>query len=376
MTLVCPCCLGALHETESALVCFSCNGLYPLRDGVPIMLVSDINWDKKQDEIKGEVEYNTKTVSLDTHLKRNAFLNANSHKLLVQSGTDLRDRSVLLVGASMAEAQCFAPLAEETTALDIVPDLTVGYRDASRQEGLAAAWVCGDGECLPFASETFEVVIVRQALHHMLLYYSAISEFFRVTKVGGRILVIEEPYSAPDLDHPALAAQSDTFVLYDGITLGTLRQLLWYGGGRRGQLRRALGWIRRDPLGELRRALGMARRDFRAAHPLELDDSYIPTIAGDAESLLADKYHRFSAVEMILALRMHTDQFQLVWPEEIGRTDDSGPEIIFCSGPNSAVSLPLIDRLSVPTTFSAIADKTSPTLALRPRAGLVPAQQR
>ena len=359
MTLVCPCCLGALHETESALVCFSCNGLYPLRDGVPIMLVRDINWDKKQDEIKGEVEYNTKAVSLDTHLKRNAFFNANSHKLLVQSGTDLRNKSVLLVGASIAEAQCFAPLAGETTALDIVPDLTVSYCAASRQEGLAATWVCGDGECLPFGSEIFDIVIVRQALHHMLLYYSAISEFFRVTKVGGRILVIEEPYSVPDLNHPAVTAQTDSFELYDGTTLGELRHISWYGRGRHGELRRALGWKRPNP-----RADGWGP-----------ETTYVPGVAGDAESLLADKYYRFSAVEMILALRMHTDQFQLVWPEEIGWTDDSGPEIVFCSGPNSAVSLPLIDRLSVPTTFSAIADKTAPTLALRSRAGLAPAQQ-
>ena len=116
----------------------------------------------------------------------------------------------------MAEAQCFAPLAGKTTALDIVPDLTVSYRVASQQEGLAATWVCGDGECLPFASESFDVVIVRQALHHMLGYYSAISEFFRVTQILGRILVIEEPYLAPDLEHPAVAAQPDAFELYDG----------------------------------------------------------------------------------------------------------------------------------------------------------------
>lgn len=347
MTLVCPCCLGVLHNTEAALVCYSCNGLYPLRDGVPIMLVRDANWDKKQDEIKGEVEYNTKTVSLDTHVRRNDFLNSNSHSLLLQSGTDLRDKSILLVGASMAEAQCFAPLAGETTALDIVPDLTISYRDASRLERLAAAWICGDGECLPFASESFDVVIVRQALHHMLLYYSAISEFFRVTKVGGRILVIEEPYSVPDLDHPAVTAQPDDFKLYRGTTLG--------------ELRNALGWV---------------RRDARAPDALEPDRTYIPAIAGDAESLLADKYHHFSAVEMILALRMHTDHLQFVWPEEVGWADHSGPEIVFCSGPNSAASLPLIDRLSVPTTFSAIADKTAPTLALRSRAGLVPAQRR
>ena len=143
-----------------------------------------------------------------------------------------------------------------------------------------------------------------------------------------------------------MTAQPDDFELYEGTTLGELRS--------------ALGWV---------------RSDAAAADVLEPDRSYIAAVVGDAESLLADKYHHFSAVEMILALRMHTDQFQLIWPEHVGWVDHSGPEIAFCSGPNSASSLPLIERLSAQTTFSAIADKTAPTLALRSRAGLAPAQQ-
>jgi hypothetical protein len=35
----------------------------------------------------------------------------------------------------------------------------------------------------------------------------------------------------------------------------------------------------------------------------------------------------------------------------------------------------MIERLSAQTTFSAIADKTAPTRALRSRAGLAPAQR-
>jgi len=140
-----------------------------------------------------------------------------------------------------------------------------------------------------------------------------------------------------------------------------LRRALWYGGGRRGKLRRSLGW---------------KRRDTRPPNVLGPDGTYIPGVAGDAESLLADKYHRFSAVEMILALRIHTDLFQLVWPEQVGWADHSGLEITFRSGPNSAASLPLTERLSAPTTFSAIANKKAPTRALRSRADLFPAQRR
>jgi hypothetical protein len=182
----------------------------------------------------------------------------------------------------------------------------------------------------------------------MIRYYSAISEFFRVCRIGGRVIIIEEPYSAPDLDHPALTNQPDSFPLYDGVTLGDLRRKLRWNG-----------------------SVG-ARKDITLSR-MEAFKNYIPAIAGDPESLLADKYHGFSAAELIVALRMHTDNFHLFWPSEIGWADHSGSEIIFCSGPNSAASIPMVSRLSMPTTFSAVATNRAATAVLRSRVGLKPA---
>lgn len=39
--LVCPACRGALTETESGLCCETCAVCYPVRDGIPIMLVEE-----------------------------------------------------------------------------------------------------------------------------------------------------------------------------------------------------------------------------------------------------------------------------------------------------------------------------------------------
>ena len=41
--LVCPKCRGALEyrEAESSLVCHTCRLKYPVRDGIPIMLIDE-----------------------------------------------------------------------------------------------------------------------------------------------------------------------------------------------------------------------------------------------------------------------------------------------------------------------------------------------
>lgn len=39
--LVCPKCKGNLEVEESALVCHSCRLLYPVREGIPVMLVDE-----------------------------------------------------------------------------------------------------------------------------------------------------------------------------------------------------------------------------------------------------------------------------------------------------------------------------------------------
>jgi uncharacterized protein YbaR (Trm112 family) len=39
--LACPACQGAISEVEAGLQCGDCGRLYPIRDGVPVMLVDE-----------------------------------------------------------------------------------------------------------------------------------------------------------------------------------------------------------------------------------------------------------------------------------------------------------------------------------------------
>ena len=39
--LACPACHGAVHEDDDRVVCDACGRRYPVRDGIPIMLVEE-----------------------------------------------------------------------------------------------------------------------------------------------------------------------------------------------------------------------------------------------------------------------------------------------------------------------------------------------
>ncbi len=72
----------------------------------------------------------------------------------------------------------------------IVLDLSIGMlRKARQKNGLAP--VCSHTESLPFPDETFEAVIMVDALHHVCDASDTALELLRVVKTGGRI-VIEE----------------------------------------------------------------------------------------------------------------------------------------------------------------------------------------
>jgi hypothetical protein len=39
--LACPACHGAVHQDDDRIVCGDCGRRYPIRDGIPIMLVEE-----------------------------------------------------------------------------------------------------------------------------------------------------------------------------------------------------------------------------------------------------------------------------------------------------------------------------------------------
>lgn len=73
----------------------------------------------------------------------------------------------------------------------IIADSSMGMlSQASKKGGLIT--ICCETEQLPFENDSFERVIMVDALHHVEDYRSTAKELWRLVKPGGRIL-IEEP---------------------------------------------------------------------------------------------------------------------------------------------------------------------------------------
>ena len=58
----------------------------------------------------------------------------------------------------------------------------------------SAQWFGGNSTCLPFSDGTFDISVANAALHHMNDVTAAISEMIRVTKPGGQILLVSDPF--------------------------------------------------------------------------------------------------------------------------------------------------------------------------------------
>ncbi len=95
-------------------------------------------------------------------------------------------------------ALALAPLVRSVVGLDLVPEMLERARAA---EGAAAVqFVEGDLAALPFPDESFDLVGTARTLHHVPWPDIAISELSRVTRFGGRLLVIDQLASADPLE--------------------------------------------------------------------------------------------------------------------------------------------------------------------------------
>jgi SAM-dependent methyltransferase len=86
-----------------------------------------------------------------------------------------------------------AGLVREATCTDISPGMVATLAENAERLGLEVKAARADAESLPFAGESFDLVLGHAVLHHLPDLPRAFAEFHRVLRPGGRIAFAGEP---------------------------------------------------------------------------------------------------------------------------------------------------------------------------------------
>jgi len=91
-----------------------------------------------------------------------------------------------------------AGVVEQATCTDISPGMVTQCSANAARLGLHVRTARADAESLPFAQDTFDLVLGHAVLHHLPNLSRALVEFRRVLRPGGRIAFAGEPSRAGD----------------------------------------------------------------------------------------------------------------------------------------------------------------------------------
>lgn len=85
-----------------------------------------------------------------------------------------------------------ARIAQHVTGSDLTPAMLAQARERQRATGLTnLTWELGDATALPYADNTFDLVVTRYSFHHLLNPQAALAEMKRVCRPGGKVAVID-----------------------------------------------------------------------------------------------------------------------------------------------------------------------------------------
>jgi len=90
-----------------------------------------------------------------------------------------------------------AKLVGHVTGIDLTPAMIGEAKARQTREGLSNCdWQVGDATALPFADASFDRVLTRYSFHHVPEPIRVLREMARVTKPGGKLVVIDATPSA------------------------------------------------------------------------------------------------------------------------------------------------------------------------------------
>jgi len=102
------------------------------------------------------------------------------------------DRVLDVAAGSGLLSRALAPRVREVVALDLTPAMLENAREAAQRDGVSnIQFVEGAAEAMPFSDGEFDLAVTRFSLHHIAQPQGVVDEMARVTRAGGRIVVID-----------------------------------------------------------------------------------------------------------------------------------------------------------------------------------------
>lgn len=125
--------------------------------------------------------------NMPEHSQESAF------RLMLESTGVTSHDTVLDVACGPGLVACaFAVRAAQVTGIDITPAMIDKARQVQKEKGLTnVEWNNADVLPLPYADESFSMVITRYSFHHFLDPFQVFAEMHRVCKKGGVLVVVD-----------------------------------------------------------------------------------------------------------------------------------------------------------------------------------------
>jgi SAM-dependent methyltransferase len=120
--------------------------------------------------------------------ERAAALSGVVHTFVLARGDE---RAIDVGTGAGALAFALAPIVREVVGVDRVPELLDLARERAADRG-NVTFVEGDAEHLPFDDGSFDLACTLRTLHHVPRPELVLAELVRVTRPGGRLLVVDQ----------------------------------------------------------------------------------------------------------------------------------------------------------------------------------------
>lgn len=193
--LACPACNKSLSKKGQKLVC-SKNHVFDIKSGVPIMAKLSTYQEEEAKAWEDEWEKGVSKKALGVYKK-----NMKVFKKLgfwEESGETARlipsDKKFKVLDIGCGNGKSTAHLVGETV---IGLDLSESQMVRAKSRFKKAHFIVGDAEKLPFRTNSFDLVVAINLLHHINNPDKVLKECHRVLKRGGKLLTVDPNFYNP-----------------------------------------------------------------------------------------------------------------------------------------------------------------------------------